>query len=357
MSFFFESSIGAGSASSVKTPFDYAGSFQASDLHKDCLERITEVTGKMSDAGRVSFPNRYATSGATQMKETLRRAIQIYWRSPSYNTIRLLTSTCIALVFGSIYVADMTISNEADMNSRATSVFVAELFLGVNSLITVLALFETERNMFYRHKAALMYTNRSILAAFTIAEIPFILGASMIFVVIFYFMIGFAVDVTKFFLFYLFFMLNMAVWTFLGQMFVALTRNSLGAQGLGSLFLSLTSLFTGVLIRPSNIPNFWIFMFWLMPGHYVFEGLLTSQFRNDNTPILASPNSPFWVYRGCQDIVGDCFGTAEEWVFATFGGDFVPENIPWNIVYLVLLILATRVVTGVALAHLNFRST
>lgn len=355
--------IGAGSASSKVKPFDYAGSFQASDLHNNCLARIAEVTGKMSDDGKVSFPDRHATPGGTQMRETLKRAFKIYWRSPSYNTVRLLTSTVIALVFGSIYVADMTLSNEADMNSRATSVFVAELFLGVNSFITVLSLFETERNMFYRHKAALMYTNRSILAAFTFAEIPFLLLASMIFVIIFYFMIGFTADVTKFFLFYLFFTLNMAVWTFLGQMFVALTRNALGAQGLGSLLLSLTSLFTGVLIRPSNIPNFWIFMYWLMPGHYVFEGLLTSQFQNDDTPITASPNSPFWVFLGCtadqMTATGEdrCVGTAENWVFATYGGDFEAENIPVNIAYLCGLLLVTRLITGFALAKLNFRST
>jgi len=117
----------------------------------------------------------------------------------------------------------------------------------VNSMNTVLGVFETERNMYYRHKAALMYTNQSVLVAVTLAEIPFIMLASMVFVVIFYFMLGFADDAAKFFLYYLFFTLNMGAFTFLGQMLVALSRDAVTAQGFGSVIVSLTSLFTGVL--------------------------------------------------------------------------------------------------------------
>jgi hypothetical protein len=257
-------STGAGSASTDKKPFDYAGSYQVSDLHKKCVQKIAEITDAVSEEGKVVFPNKFATSTETQMKETLKRVQQIYWRSPSYNTIRLLISAVIALLFGSIYVSSRTPSTEGDMNSRATTLFIAFIFLGVNSLNTVLEVFETQRNMFYRHTAALMYTNRSVLGAFTLAEIPFILLSSIVFVVIFYFMMGFEADVAKFFYFYLFFTLNLATWTFLGQMFMSLTRNAEIAQGLGGLCITFTSLFTGILIRPENIPNFWLFMYYLM---------------------------------------------------------------------------------------------
>ncbi len=43
------------------------------------------------------------------------------------------------------------------MNSRVTSIYITALFLAVNAQNTVLPVFEMERNMFYRHKAALMY--------------------------------------------------------------------------------------------------------------------------------------------------------------------------------------------------------
>ena len=43
------------------------------------------------------------------------------------------------------------------MNSRVTSIYITAMFLAVNAQNTVLPVFEMERNMFYRHKAALMY--------------------------------------------------------------------------------------------------------------------------------------------------------------------------------------------------------
>lgn len=71
--------------------------------------------------------------------------------------------------------------------------------------------------MFYRHQAAKMYSVRSILVAFSVAELPFILWSSMLFCVCFYFLVGFSPLAYKFFLYYLFFTLNLGAFTFLGQ--------------------------------------------------------------------------------------------------------------------------------------------
>jgi hypothetical protein len=103
-------------------------------------------------------------------------------------------------------------------------------------------------------------------------------------------------------------------------------------------------------------------MYWLMPGHYIFEGLIVTQFDGDETPIIASPGTPFWASLRCGEdqIAGeatDCIGTAEQWVFASFGGNFVPEHIPANMVYLAILFVATRIITLIALGALNYRRT
>lgn len=131
--------------------------------------------------------------------------------------------------------------------------------LAVNAFNTVLAVFEIERNMFYRHKAALMYSEQAVLLAFTFAELPFIMLSSMVFCLCFYFLVGFSTLAYKFFWYYLFFTLNLGAFTFLGQMMTALVRDSQTAQGFGGLLISMTSLFAGTLIRPQNIQGFWTF--------------------------------------------------------------------------------------------------
>jgi hypothetical protein len=263
--------IGAGSASTDTKPFDYAGNFQVSKLHKDCLQNINDITSNSKEEEKISFPSVFATSTATQIREVMARTRIVYWRSPSYNTVRIMVAALLAFLIGSVYVSDRVPSNESDMNSRATTIFMAYLFIAVNSLNTVLAVFEAERNMYYRHKASRMYDKTAILIAFTIAEAPFIMLSSLYYVTIFYFMIGFEADAARFFMFWFFMFLCMANFTFLGQMFVALSRDAVTAQGFGGLIVSLSSLFTGVLIRPENIPSFWSFMYWVVPGHYIYE--------------------------------------------------------------------------------------
>ena len=74
------------------------------------------------------------------------------------------------------------------------------------------------------------------------------------------FKIRFAKEADKFFLFYLFVTLGLASFTMIGQMLVSLFRDSQTAQGFGGLFVSMTSLFSGILIRPNSIPSFWVFL-------------------------------------------------------------------------------------------------
>lgn len=217
--------------------------------------------------------------------------------------------------------------------------------------------------MFYRHKAANMYCTKAVIKAFTLAEAPFILLTGLVFMVCFYFIMGFALDAGKFFLFFMFVVLALSVFTFAGQMFVSLLRDSQTAQGIGGLFMSFTSLFSGILIRPEEIPNFWIFLYWSMPGHWIFEGIFMSQYRGDDTPIVASPGSQFYQAlvtssgsESCNEDGDVCVGTAEQWVAISFR-DFSPDNIKWDAVYLICLIILFRIIAFVALTTLNYRST
>jgi ABC-type multidrug transport system ATPase subunit/ABC-type multidrug transport system permease subunit len=352
--------IGAGSAATANQ-FDYAGGYRGSKLYQECLEKISTIKAAVADDGRIAFPSKYGTSLKTQIETVFKRTWKIYWRSPSYNRTRILVCAILSLLIGSVYVTKRVPTNEADMNSRVTTIYLSFLLIAVNGMTTVLAFFEAERNMFYRHKSALMYDTPAISFSYTVAELPFLVGTCFIYVSIFYFMIGFSVEAGKFFFYYLFMFLCMANFTYMGQMFVALTPDAQIAQGFGGLVASNTGLFSGVLIRPQNIPNFWIFMYWLMPGHYIFEGLLMTQYNNNDTPIQASTGSAFWDSLDCDSQIADgateCIGTAEQWVDATFAGVFSIDNIPVNIAYLVALLFTTRFITWWALGHLNYRST
>jgi ABC-type multidrug transport system permease subunit len=213
--------------------------------------------------------------------------------------------------------------------------------------------------MYYRHKAANMYTSFSVILAFTLAEIPFILLASLLFSVLFYFLIGLSLNAAKFFLFFMFVAFGIGTFALIGQMLMSLFKDAQTAQGIGALVSSSTSLFAGVFIRPDQIPTFWIFMYWLLPGHWLFEGIFMSQFENDDTMIAASPGSAFYNALNCTETStsahGTCEGTVWFWVQVNFT-DWSPSNIPWDAVYLIGAMIVTRCVSLYALTNLNYMS-
>mmetsp|Transcript_14711 Transcript_14711/g.22140 ORF Transcript_14711/g.22140 Transcript_14711/m.22140 type:complete len:537 (+) Transcript_14711:2-1612(+) len=353
--------IGAGSTNSGTKSFDYADAYANSPLAVECLSKIDVMNEAFSlkESSKITYDKKYPTSRTFQSIEVFKRLLKIYWRSPGYNRVRLLVSGIVALLFGSVFASQRVPENEGDMNSRVTSIYITTLFLGVNAMNTVLPVFEVERNMFYRHKASLMYDYRAIGLAFTLVEIPFLILASMVFVVLWYFTVGFAMNAGKFLLYWLFMFLSLAVFTFLGQGFMAVFPDSQTAQGFGSLLIGMSGIFGGILIRPQFIPPFWMWGYWLFPLHYVLEGLFTSQFQGDNTTIVASYGSPFFD-TVCPDIEpGDpiptnCTGTAEEWIYVSFGGMWVPENIPYDILYLCGAIIVARVMVLFGLMKKNY---
>ena len=194
--------IGAGSAGAGSgKAFDYAGSYQESKLRIQCLDKIETINRGANNDNLVAFESRYATKFSTQMNAVLHRALTIFYRSPNYNVTRNVVSLVVAILFGSVYVQEPTPQAEGDINSIINSLFVSILFVSVSGQNTVLSFFEKERNMYYRHKAANMYNSLALLGAHTISEYPFLLISSAIFVVPFYFMMGFESDAEKFFLY------------------------------------------------------------------------------------------------------------------------------------------------------------
>ena len=243
--------IGAGSsqADGMK-PFDYAGNYAQSRLREVALQRIDDIVSGETPDNKITFLTQFATSSRTQGLAVLKRTMTIYYRTPPYNTVRLIIACAVALIFSTVYIPFVPPTNESTLNSIMNSIYISILFLCVNALNTVLALFEFERNMFYRHKAAGMYGARAIVMGFTLSEIPFVFAAATLFTMIFYWILGFRAEAEPFFWFWAFTIFTLCSYTFIGQMLAACLRDSQTAQGFGSLVVMGSSLFGGILLRP-----------------------------------------------------------------------------------------------------------
>lgn len=135
------------SSSNDGESYDYAQAYAKSIDRKRCLARIAAIQRNATNQNKLMYSSKYATSTRTQSRAVFKRLMTIYWRSPSYNLLRVLVSVVVALIMGLIFITQRVPSTEGDMNSRITSIFVTTVFLGISSFNSVLALFELERNM------------------------------------------------------------------------------------------------------------------------------------------------------------------------------------------------------------------
>jgi hypothetical protein len=102
------------------------------------------------------------------------------------------------------------------------------------------------------------------------------------------------------------------------------------------------NLFGGYLCSPKNITTFWKFLYYLVPTHYLLEGLTMTQFHGDNRPVeLIMP------------VNGVHTTTVEQWVINRFGGFFSYSHRWIDIAVLLLYILCLRIGTFLALSYVR----
>jgi hypothetical protein len=128
------------------------------------------------------------------------------------------------------------------------------------------------------------------------------------------------------------------------------------AQILASVFIGLNNFFSGLIVRPQFMTGLFDFTYWITPGHYVYEGLVITQFYGDNRTVAAIDDSEFYYHLGCDVInsTNACVGTVEDYVDMFFGGRFSEDHLLQDILVLAFFLVAARVMTFCALKYFNF---
>ncbi|KAJ6414598.1 hypothetical protein OIU84_003573 [Salix udensis] len=185
----------------------------------------------------------------------------------------------IALIFGTMFwnLGSKT-KRKQDLFNAMGSMYAAIIFLGIQNSSSVQPVVAVERTVFYREKAAGLYSSMPYALAQILIELPYIFTQSLVYGVIVYAMIGFEWTAAKF-LWYLFFMFfTLLYFTFYGMMTVAATPNQHIASIVSSAFYSVWNLFSGFIIPRPRIPVWWRWYAWICPVSWTLYGLVSSQF-------------------------------------------------------------------------------
>ncbi|RID61643.1 hypothetical protein BRARA_E00777 [Brassica rapa] len=267
---------------------DFSKIYNESDLFKSNSELVKELSKPDPGSTDLHFDRTFAQSWWEQFKSCLWKMSLSYWRSPSYNLMRIFHTLFSSLIFGLLFWKQgHKIDTQQNLFTVLGAIYGLVLFLGVNNCATALQYFETERNVMYRERFAGMYSAFAYALAQLVTEVPYIFIQSAEFVIIIYPMIGFYASYSKV-LWCLYSMFcNLLCFNYVALFLISVTPNFMVAAILQSLFFVAFNLFAGFLIPKPQIPKWWVWLYYLTPTSWTLNVFFSSQYGDIHEEINA----------------------------------------------------------------------
>ncbi|XP_077211790.1 pleiotropic drug resistance protein TUR2-like isoform X2 [Tasmannia lanceolata] len=266
--------------------------YKNSDLYRRNKALINELSTPPPGFEDLYFPTKYSQPFSTQCMACLWKQHKSYWRNPPYTAVRFLFTTFIALLFGTMFwnLGSKT-SRQQDLLNAMGSMYAAVLFIGVQNASSVQPVVAVERTVFYRERAAGMYSALPYAFSQVAIEVPYVMAQTLSYALIVYSMIAFQWTAAKFFwqVFFMFF--TLLYFTYYGMMAVGMTPNHDIAGIVSSAFYSLWNLFAGFIVPRPRIPIWWRWYYWACPVSWTLYGLVVSQFGDIHTTMEETEES------------------------------------------------------------------
>ncbi|XP_043701567.1 pleiotropic drug resistance protein 3-like isoform X2 [Telopea speciosissima] len=267
---------------------DFAQLYKDSTLYEDNKELVKKLSTPPPDSKDLHFPTRFSQNGWGQFRVCLWKQNLAYWRSPNYNLRRFAFTFIASLLFGALFWKQgQKINTEQDLFNILGGMYVAVLLIGINNCTSVLPFVTMERTVLYRERAAGMYSPWAYSFAQVVIELPYVFFQVCIYVIITYPMFGYYPSAYKIFWYFYAMFCVLLCFNYLGMLLVAVTPSIHVATIMASACNTLLNLLAGFLMPRPQIPTWWVWLYYLIPTSWALNGLLTSQYGDIETEILA----------------------------------------------------------------------
>ncbi|OAY36807.1 pleiotropic drug resistance protein 1 [Manihot esculenta] len=258
---------------------DFADIYRNSELYRRNKALIKDLSKSAPGSKDLYFPNQYSLSFFGQYLACLWKQHLSYWRNPPYTAIRFLFTAFIGLIFGTMFWdLGSKMKKQQDLFNAVGSMYAAVLFLGFIYASAVQPVVSVERTVFYRERAAGMYSALPYAFGQIVVELPYVFMQAAVYGVTVYAMIGFEWNASKFFWYLYFTYFSLLYFTFYGMMAVGVSPNHQISSIISFAFFIIWNLFSGFIIPRTMMPAWCSWYYWLNPVSWTLYGLITSQF-------------------------------------------------------------------------------
>lgn len=349
---------------SINFAQEWRNSKENAAIEKETV-RLAEPGSEDSDISNGQFQG---VNKLVQLREVIRRQFWRYWRLPEYNFTRVIMMFAIAVLIGLLFLRDID-NTQAGANLAFASLFLTVIPSSLYSQNVIPPTAEG-RAVFYREIASGTYTPYAFHVALGLVEIPFTAVATVMFTVVFYFMVG--LDESRFLYFFLAAQVLYFFAVMLGVLLVSVTSNPALALMIASSLTSVMNVLSGFFIRTDDMPVWWRWSKWVNPFAYYLSGVVQNQMEDQvftcQPEELLSFRLP-GTFASCEVIPGGDYATvvvegAQRCNFCPipngqvlidqFGADSVNKWVA--IVAVLVAIFVCRIVSGIAFSKLRFLS-
>eukprot|EP00668_Euglena_longa_P040941 GGOE01053882.1.p1 GENE.GGOE01053882.1~~GGOE01053882.1.p1 ORF type:complete len:1449 (-),score=551.34 GGOE01053882.1:379-4257(-) len=327
---------------------DFPAEYEMSALCQSTTQELHEALEPVGE--QMTSGHHYQATYWMQFQLLAKKWMRTYWRSPSYNLARTFTAIIIALIMGSIFFR-IGGNDPQTVFALAGLQFMAMLFMGIMFANTLQGLVAMERAAFYRERASHMYHPLLMNSVAGICEFPYVTLNCLLFVSIFYWMVGMNSDVSLFFLWFLIFWLYVLFYTYFGFLMGCLMPNAELATAMISVFTSILGQMCGFMLPKLNIPWWWRWLYYGMPATYALQAGISTQFYCEAADLDAS-NFGSCPSFSQEDSSGKATVTAV-WVYVRDSFNLVYGDRWMYIGLLVMFVVLARILTGLTLMFVN----
>lgn len=246
-----------------------------------------------------------------------------------------------SIIFGVLYWQQGNIRHINDQQGLFTilgCMYGITIFTGINNSQSAMPFVAVERSVMYRERFAGMYSPWAYSFAQVAMEIPYVLMLALLFMLIAYPTIGYAWTAAKFCWFFYTMFWTLLYFVYFGMLIVSITPNLQVASIYASSFYMTQHLLSGFVVPPSQIPKWWIWLYYISPMSWTLNLLFTTQFGfEDSSNILV-----FGETKPIAAFVRDYFG-------------FHRELLPLSAIILAAYPVLFAILYGYSISRFNFQ--